>query len=306
MQHQIDPREYDALNRDFYEEHPSGYFRTRVLLLVSLCDPSAPLAEVFAKGVSFANISARTPFPGENELEGFATLEALSILHLASETLLRLTIAHRDDSGCPPIELARLTSFRVFKLAVEQLINMDRAEQLRIARKVFRRSDAREEFPELSDEVWDADGTHLLSVLRLATDHVLKPGPYNSFKHGFGLQPSRPYLKIGSEETPGRVLVEHSGPAVSYLHFTADSASARVWHRTTAFVSLEATLASVEFILKEIDALWTVARVKYLRESGSVDFKHEDLLSQSLRKSAVGGEILQLAMTKTFPPFSPQ
>lgn len=301
--HEVFPKEYAALNSAFYEDVPSSYFRTRLSLTVALCDSSQPLNAIFEAGVSFAGVKVTSPAGSEEELEGFATIELLSLEHLVCETLLRQFLAHVERPYCPPIEMARLTDFREFKRRVKHEIVEAVVDDSWIGRvrTVFRGDADRESFESISQEVWDADGEYLAGLLKYSASVLLDGAKsYNSYKHGLGIQPSRPYVKIGKEESDIGVLLEHAGPAVSFLHRERSEDGSWQWVRSTAFVSIELAAGTIALMLEELDALWAVARSVYLSDRARVSFQHADRHKTLLNKYTARG-VLALVISQRFP-----
>lgn len=279
MEHEIHPKEYGELNAAYYSEAPTSYFRTRLSLALALCDPTQPLDRVFESGVSYAGASATSPAGTSEELEGYATVEFLSLEHLVAETLLRQYLAHVDQPFCPALEMARLTSFRVFKdLVRNEILNVAPDDRwLGKLRVVFRGSTSRRDFADVSEDVWASDGEYLSTLLKSGADIVINGArAYNSYKHGLGIQTSRPYLKIGKPGSYEEVLLEHTGPAVSYLHRERTALGDPEWVRSTAFVSLEVSIGRTVLFLEELDSLWSVARGTYLAENVKVTFQQSE------------------------------
>lgn len=85
----------DELNRDFYAHSPSQYLRTRITLLIAFGDARTPIHQAVSEGVSAWDMSANSDAaPDDDETDGFAVVESLSIMYLAAEALLRLYFAH--------------------------------------------------------------------------------------------------------------------------------------------------------------------------------------------------------------------
>src|SRR5690606_24434190 len=100
----------DELNRDFYSHSPSQYLRTRIALLVALGDADAALHPALVAGVRAWDMGVQLEVPlDDDEIDGFAVVESISIMYLAAEALLRLYFSHVKPDSCPPLKLSSLT-----------------------------------------------------------------------------------------------------------------------------------------------------------------------------------------------------
>ena len=294
--HDADPPEidWDDLNGHFYSGTPSAYFRTRLNLLVLAAGRPDELAGMLAEGVRYEGLLAKIT-PGDKgdgdqrNHTAFLVTESQMLLHHVSEALLRLFLGHADLSPCPWLECASLTSFRVFRDRVEGLRRSYWPPALRRqVGRVFLGSAASPTEP--SDEWQDAvrAGERLLRLLarRLNEDAHL----YNSVKHGMTVVASGDaYLTIGDSE--GRPLIGSSGPSVAFLE-SERRGDDLVWFEATRWLSLRQTMLLCDLAVRQIDALWAVARARYTdADLSSVDVVTNEALDAVMAKDSAAGAV---------------
>lgn len=267
----------DELNRDFYSHSPSQYLRTRIALLVALGDADAALHSAFVAGVRAWDMGVELEVPlDDEEIDGFAVVESISIMYLAAEALLRLYFAHVEPDPCPPLKLSSLTSFAKFKqMAGDLLTNPPRDELLR---EVFR---GRRNAPaEVSAEAWTEDADVLRFLLTRAAELLAREANvYNSTKHGLAVQPRKSGLRLGSEGDPNGVIIDHHGSSIRFLS-KGPSAEEGVqqWRETIQFAFPSINLAVASALADEIDAIHAVAKARLTGEQGSVTIRQRALI----------------------------
>jgi hypothetical protein len=109
--------ELPALNEEFYAGDPADYFLRRLLGLLILKGKPEELRKMMAESVDAGGVRlelVRQADPGaqseKDDADGrdrFITADSWVLLHRASETLLRLYLAHAGDGPCPVLEIAR-------------------------------------------------------------------------------------------------------------------------------------------------------------------------------------------------------
>lgn len=113
----VDPAEFDSLNRDFYRAAPSDVIESRLWMLVNYLGSSDLEAQWSAEDV----LLTRKAPPAAKDLAAFAALEGMIVLHHAAETLLRLCLAHWEDAPCPWWEMTRLRQPGAFPDGVRRI-----------------------------------------------------------------------------------------------------------------------------------------------------------------------------------------
>lgn len=160
--------------------------------------------------------------------------------------------------------MARLRNFRRFRALVEELVVDLREEPRREEmRKVFYGCAAREEVtPPPPEELWDAGSANLADFLRDFCRRYLDTNLYNAAKHGLAIQPGRSAMQLDDGE-----LIAVSGPSIDYLEQRLrddDDAERWEWVRATSWLDLDQSLLLIAIACQMIEAIWSVARGRYL------------------------------------------
>jgi len=291
----------DDLIRDFYAHSPSEYLRTRITLLIAFSDARAPIHEALSDGVEAWNLRAHSgAAPDQDEIDGFAVVESMSIMYLAAEALLRLYFAHADGNSCPPLRLSGLTSYAKFKQHAAALIS--EPPSLESLRRVFRGGvDAP---PDVSDEAWEEDADVLLFLLRRAAELMAnEANVYNASKHGLAVQPRKSGMRVGSEDHPAGVIIDHHGSSIRFLNkLPGSGGDTQHWRETVQFAFPSHNLALAYAFADEIDAIHTVAKGRLLGQEGALAI-HPRVLLEYLRAVPFGSEysgLLSMAMNRDF------
>ncbi len=291
----------DDLIRDFYAHSPSQYLRTRITLLIAFGDARAPLHEALTEGVEAWNMRAQSgATPDQDETDGFAVVESMSIMYLAAEALLRLYFAHADGNSCPPLRLSGLTSYAKFKQNAGALITDP--PSLELLRLVFRGGpDAP---PDVSDEMWAGDADVLRFLVHRAAELMAnEANVYNATKHGLAVQPRKSGMRLGSEHDPAGVIIDHHGSSIRFLSKMPNSGGAtQHWRETVQFAFPSHNLALAYAFADEIDAIHTVAKGRLLGQEGAIAI-HPRALLDYFRAVPFGSEytgLLSMAMNRDF------
>lgn len=214
-----------ALNEAFYRGEPHAYFRMRTLSLMVLAGRPEVVHDALRSGVSYEGVTVRRadddPGPDAQELDRFVTLELAALHHHATETLLRLFIAHRGTPGCPWLALSRLRSFEQFKRQIAEWRSAEEVVQFDDVREVFLGSARRQDFVDMPDDMWVDDARRIIEWLgRAATVFLDDANVYNVVKHGLAIQPGRSGLEVSSAEEGDADVpaLRVDGPALQYLN----------------------------------------------------------------------------------------
>lgn len=248
-----------SLNRSFYAADPAAYFRTRMLVLGLLIAKSDDLSDML-DGVTVEDLTLSVPHgpaTAEDEAAHLAYLvtESESLVHHLAETLVRLFIAHRDLPPCPWLEVAELTQAWQFKQAAESIAADSRSDELLDQTiRVFIGEDtapARE------------GAVNMRRTLVLAADRITKDAKtYNAVKHGLAVQAGQATFSITAD---GGGTFGAAGPALTHLELERDKTTGRVdYYMATRWTDIRSNLLLAQLLVAGIDALWTVARARYL------------------------------------------
>lgn len=291
----------DELNRDFYAHSPSQYLRTRVTLLLAFGDANAPVQEAVSTGVRAWDMAAQNESPVDgDEIDGFAVVESISVMYLAAEAVLRLYFAHVDGGPCPPLRLSSLTSYAKFKQKTEALIT--KPPEIETLRRVFRGMVTPP--ADVPEDLWAEDAEVLQFLLRRAAELLARESNvYNAAKHGLAVQPRKSAIRLGAEEGPSGVVIDHSGSSIRFLNkMPGAEVDFQQWRETVQFVFPSINLAFAAAFADEIDAIHTVAKGRLLGEAVSVTI-HRRALIEHLRSVPFGSKytgLLGLAMNRDF------
>jgi hypothetical protein len=287
----------NELNRKFYAySSPYEYFIRRLLAALLWLTKSDALVEMLQGGISYGPIELnlnglQNPAVFSEETQGrYGVAEAEILLHHASESLLRLYLAHDGNQQCPWLELANLRSFSEFKKRVDDRF-----------RSPGRHSDAHERvrniFLSAADiEPGNAEQEALMAKgaenLELFLEHFGRrfledSNLYNSTKHGFGVGPGHTAVTMTDDDT-GDTVMAHAGPSIHFLERKTEKNPDRTtWHETTQFVDIAQTLTFAHVAIDMLDALWSCARLRYLRRGSPdravfcpADFTPQDIIKE--------------------------
>lgn len=112
----LDPGQFPELNATFYTARPAEFINMRINVLSLMACTEDQLAPVF--GVERRIDGIFIPggeVPGMDDRERYLQMEAMMIVHHASEALLRLFFAHVDHPECPWIGMAAIPQPNEFK-----------------------------------------------------------------------------------------------------------------------------------------------------------------------------------------------
>ena len=195
-----------------------------------------------------------------DDQERFTITEGEVLLHHASETLLRLYIAHESIPPCPWLEIARERHFAEFKRRVsKRFLENSLSEDERRSKLVpiFHGTNERERLePTPSLEDWNASLDNIECFLQHFARVFLEPGAYNAAKHGLALSAGESGMELlGIPE------LTKKGPAIEYL--SARKAEDRDrWALHTRWVDIGRSLA-LHMAARLIQGLWEIAAWRY-------------------------------------------
>ena len=257
----VSATEWDALNRRFYRMSPHSYLEQRLRSLVLTISDDTDIGELWGKGVAYRaiKISEPEPEPAQREdLDRYAALESTVLVHHASESLLRLYLAHEYRTMCPWEALSALTSFREAKAKLSDLQRqLDDDRRLADVMEVFVYTADSSKFPGVSDEQWASHRNALRLVISAALEEVLGHAHiYNAAKHGLALLAGEVGMSLG--EVDDDPVISQRGPALTYLERAPD------WQVTTTWVQPERNIALTVLVMDQIRNLWSVAKTHRL------------------------------------------
>ena len=273
---------YQRLNELIYQARPADYFLQRIAnALVVGSDPEARDNALKAgAGIGKLRIHADEPhspsFWGsaderDTRAKHFLTAEAAVLFHHASETLLRLYLAHEAMTACPWLTMSQTRSPALFKRQVAQRF-VDEPHHseasLRGVGRVFHLAPGPEHVkPSPPTEVWDASVKSVEDHLRYFANRFLKKAPlYNAAKHGLAFLQSEADIQIREAE------LTSSGPVIHTLEERTEG-ERNYWFLVTHGVQTDQFLALTYRIVDLIDSLWNAARYRYVTKTGGINMR---------------------------------
>ncbi len=307
---------FHELNEEFYSGHtPSTYFRDRLTLLALRAAKPEALTDAAGDGILWGQLW----FAGDDEAnadmpEGyedaartrFIATESQVLFHHTVEALLRMLLAHEGSPECPWLRIAAQKDPGAFRVAVAELAESSWPQE-RTARvaEVLMGGVPKEPTPEWIEHRDNAIRLIRMLAARLNDQSTL----YNAAKHGLTMiggtasihfvpaaqspdepefDPAAPSAKVINE----RGVVGANGINAVYLEREGKAKTGYTWHHVTRWFSPEeaAPLTHVSLIL--MDALWTVAKVRYLDHAppAQVQWINGEVF-EALRKIERGGPI---------------
>jgi hypothetical protein len=263
------------VNAVFYTAHPSELIKMRVEVLTLMACHDAFLAPAFAVSRRIGSMSfGGGNVPSPDARQRYLRTEAVTIVHHASEALLRLFFAHVEHPECPWLGMSASTRFGDFKNLVDTALTngFDRED---IANVFLGGTDPDEADIELSTEEFNetVDSIDML-LMNCASRFLGDSFLYNAVKHGLtaiDLDDEEAKMEWVSHE--GERVRMHKGPMHVYLHRKLSptaNASEGQWFISLDDPNPERDLAVTSLITYAIDALWDVARRRYMGKAGSV------------------------------------
>jgi len=270
----LSPENFQVLNEEFYEGDPADYFMRRLQGLLILSGRPDAIRTLLSEGVEAggARIQLRAEAglgseSTEQDAEGrsrFITADAWLLLHHASETLLRLYLAHSDDDLCPPLQIARQRLPGAFKEEVKARFREAASlEHYAANGRVFYNSPTAEGLTDLDSEGREALLANVEGLLRLFADVFLDAESYNAIKHSMAIRTGHSRFNL---TVNGMDMGTTEGPHIEYLGIHK-SGERLVWAHKTKWLNLDLIVARIYVAHRMILALWLAARSRYVGAS---------------------------------------
>jgi len=251
------------LNRSFYDQDPTAYFRNRASLLALRAVKGEELSGLL--GFQWGNLVIgtggveRTPEEEEDIASRFVVAESQVLLHHASEAAIRMFLAHAASPECPWLEMAALLNFNEFRDRLDELAAPVAPSWVRDAAGWVLLSRPPGNIDDRAREALNPS-VRLLQALarRLHEDKNL----YNAAKHGMTLLGGVGSFSINTED--GEPVLGADGTQVTFLERQNASPTDWLWRETTRWVSPQAAFAMTHLSLALMDGMWRVAKAHYL------------------------------------------
>lgn len=270
----LDPGQFPELNATFYTARPAEFINMRINVLTLIACSEEQLSPVFGAERSIGNAFVPgSPVPSLDDRERYLQMEAMMIVHHASEALLRLFFAHVDHPECPWIGMAAFPAPNEFKerLLVDLKAGFNREQIATVFLGGISPKDAaidvsEEEFEEFIDGVdrllWDC-------ALRVLNEAFL----YNGVKHGLTAIAINDKSAKMTWRVGGKELVLHQGAIHAFLHRLRNPRSKkdeRQWWFTITDTNPARDLSVARYIASAIGSLWAVATRRYTGRPSSI------------------------------------
>ncbi len=199
----------------------------------------------------------------EDAHKRFVLLEAELFIHHAAETLMRLYFAHSCNAPAPWIEMAKLRGPGEFTRRLKAFRKERQKESvLTQIRLVFF---GYKQFPqEWSEEKAAENEAALVRVadyLDYFSEVLLQRGQtYNAVKHGLAVEAGESAIAVREIEE-----LSASGPSIAYLDRARDEEKKSFWAVKTRWIPLEFDITLAYVGTQLLNALWTVARIRYVK-----------------------------------------
>lgn len=267
------PEQFPELNEAFYATKPWEYFNYRNHLLMLAAGAADRLVEIAEDGVTYKGLTYQENPDGGNDEDGdqaevakenFVIADSEALLHHASETLLRLYLAHEGLKPCPWLELARVRTPGQLKEMLEDrfLKNLNaRERRARVASVFFGGTNRSRLSPTPLEDDWKKGLDNIESFLTHFAQHFLHADVYNALKHGLAVRPGDAVTRVGDG-----ALLKAEGPAIEYLSLRQDADGHRRWHRSTSWIQPDHSMGLVYLASRLMESIWRIARLRYLNE----------------------------------------
>jgi hypothetical protein len=270
--HALSDANYQGLNEAFYRGDPADYFMRRLQGLVLLQGNPDGVNALLRQGVDAGSVHIRLDADLEAGTESakqeserrsrYIVADAWLLLHHASETLLRLYLAHSGAHACPPLEVARQRSPGDFKRKVATRFQRQPPSDDHYAMNglTFYGSPSADGLQEYDGESRQALLVNIEGLLRLYAGIFLDAESYNAIKHGMAVQTGHSRLEVKVDDLD---LGATEGAHVEYLGLSHKSERS-VWAMKTSWLDLDVIMAEIVIAQRMILALWLMAQHRYL------------------------------------------
>ena len=269
----LDERQFPELNAVFYSTDPSEFIKMRIenLALMACKDEVLSPAYGSERPIGDSLHYPATSVPHPKQRHKYVRMEAVTIVHHASEALLRLFFAHVDYPECPWLGMSTSSDPGSFKRKVvaAKKKGFD-CEQ--IAAVFLGGSDPEDAGIKMGKGKF-AETVGALDRLLIECAHRFTGDsfPYNAVKHGMTAIDTDAKMKIDGAN--GDEIKMLDGFVHGYLHKKRTPAAGNEdgqWFLSLADSNPERDLAVATVITYALDSMWAVARRHYMGVPGKV------------------------------------
>ena len=273
------------LNKDFYNDFLEDFYSMKVINLLSLITNTEQSIKNFLEGpieIDKLKIEPRTGDIESVSLVKYAKAElAMSYFHCL-ETFIRLFVAHAKLSGCPWLELARL-SLPMYKKELQKINDgkfnhfNSRITENETILYVFTGNTRPKD--EITEEFIDG----YKKWLTFAANQLLETYDYNSFKHGLAISPTQNGFTLGRPDEEFKL--EAHGDVIEHL-IRMTSKDRVIWAKQTNFINYDEKATFILFVEKLMKSILDVGKETYLQGGKGIRvFKAHELLPEDIQKA---------------------
>ncbi|MGV0043018.1 hypothetical protein ACRU13_02270 [Mycobacterium colombiense] len=269
----LDPRQFPELNAVFYSADPSEFIKMRIDSLALMACTDEVLAPAYGSNRPIGDTLhyPATPVPHPKQRHKYVRMEAVTIVHHASEALLRLYFAHIDYPECPWLGMSTSTDFVGFKKQVDDArrTGFDHEDIAAVFLGGADPDDAGIKMGKgkFAETVEALERLLIECANRFLDDSFL----YNAVKHGMtAIDTDAKMNWVGSN---GKHIQMLDGFVHGYLHKKLHPTATKEdgqWFLSLADSNPERDLAVATVITYALDSLWDVARRRYMGVPGRV------------------------------------
>lgn len=256
--------QFYELNKEFYNGFLDDYYSLKVINLLSLItNTEKSIDNLISEPIEIdrLKINPKTEDIKLDNVVKNAKLElAMSFFH-CMETFVRLFIAHAKLSGCPWLELAKLSLPKYKK----ELENMSKGKFEQLNTQISGDETILYVFtgyikPENEITVDFIQGYK--EWLSFAASQLLETYDYNSFKHGLAISPNQNGFTLGN---PGEEFkIEAHGDVVEHLK-RMKRQDRIIWAKQINFVKYDEKATFILFVEKLMKSILDTGRQTYLQ-----------------------------------------
>lgn len=256
--------QFFELNKGFYKDYLEGFYRMKVVNLLSLItNTEQSIKNLLQNPIEIDKLKIE---PNTEDIESVSLIKyakaelAMSYFHCL-ETFIRLFIAHAKLSGCPWLELARL-SLPKYKKELQNIKNGRFGhfnKQISGDETILYVFTGRTK-PE--DEITEEFIDGYKNWLKFAASQLLETYDYNSFKHGLAISPNQNGFTLGRPDEEFKL--EAHGEVIEHLTRMA-SKGRIIWAKQTNFIKYDEKATFILFVEKLMTSILDVGKETYLQ-----------------------------------------
>ncbi|WP_102262408.1 hypothetical protein [Mesobacillus jeotgali] len=283
--YKLAPEQFSELNKEFYEGFLNDYYGLKVINLLSVITNTEKHVENLMKQQIEIDKLKIELEKGEIETENmtkFAKVELAMTYFHCLETFIRLFIAHAKLSGCPWLEIAKL-SISKYK---EELKKISEGKFNHLNNRIGEDETILYVFTGLTKpdgEITEEFIEGYKEWLTFSARELLETYDYNSFKHGLAVSPSQNGFTLGRPNEDFKI--EAHGEVIEHLT-RMESGERLIWAKQTNFVSYDKKATFILMLERFMTSILDVGKEAFLEKGEGIRVTIPNKLSpQEILKS---------------------